>query len=149
MAIFLPVNAPQEYQNREILWNEVQKVEKKSDAQLVREIEVALPVELSREDQITLLQNYIAENFTSAGMCADMAIHEKHVNGKTVLHQNPHAHILLTTREFKEDGSWAPKEKKTYALDENGERIPTIHEGYAARQMERRGRIRTWHRQRK
>ena len=88
--IFLPTNAPQEYQNREILWNEVQKVEKKSDAQLAREIEVALPVELSREEQITLLQNYIAENFTSAGMCADMAIHEKHVDGKTVLHQNPH-----------------------------------------------------------
>lgn len=79
--IFLPANAPQEYQNREILWNEVQKVEKKSDAQLAREIEVALPVELSREDQITLLQKYIAENFTSAGMCADMAIHEKHVDG--------------------------------------------------------------------
>ena len=39
--IFLPANAPQEYQNREILWNEVQKVEKKSDAQLAREIEVA------------------------------------------------------------------------------------------------------------
>lgn len=86
--IFLPANAPQEYQNREILWNEVQKVEKKSDAQLAREIEVALPVELSREEQITLLQKYIAENFTSAGMCADMAIHEKHVDGKTVLHQN-------------------------------------------------------------
>ena len=81
----------------------MQKVEKKSDAQLAREIEVALPVELSREEQITLLQNYIAENFTSAGMCADMAIHEKHVDGKTVLHQNPHAHILLTTRGFKED----------------------------------------------
>lgn len=63
--IFLPANAPQEYQNREILWNEVQKVEKKSDAQLAREIEVALPVELSREEQITLLQKYIAENFTS------------------------------------------------------------------------------------
>lgn len=139
--IFLPTNAPQEYQNREILWNEVQKVEKKSDAQLAREIEVALPVELSREEQITLLQNYIAENFTSAGMCADMAIHEKHVDGKTVLHQNPHAHILLTTRGFKEDGSWAPKEKKTYALDENGERIPTIHEGYVARQMKRRGLV--------
>ena len=52
--IFLPANAPQEYQNREILWNEVQKVEKKSDAQLAREIEVALPVELSREEQIKI-----------------------------------------------------------------------------------------------
>lgn len=136
--IFLPVNAPQEYQNREILWNEVQKVEKKSDTQLAREIEVALPVELSREDQITLLRKYIAENFTSAGMCADMAIHEKHVDGKTVLHQNPHAHILLTTRGFKEDGSWAPKEKKTYALDENGERIPLMDENTGLQKLGKR-----------
>ena len=60
-------------------------MEKKSDAQLARKIEVALPVELSREDQITLLQKYIAENFTSAGMCADMAIHKKHVDGKTII----------------------------------------------------------------
>lgn len=136
--IFLPANAPREYQNREILWNEVQKVEKKSDAQLAREIEVALPVELSREEQITLLQKYIAENFTSAGMCADMAIHEKHVDGKTVLHQNPHAHILLTTRGFKEDGSWAPKEKKTYALDENGERIPLMDENTGLQKLGKR-----------
>lgn len=136
--IFLPANVPQEYQNREILWNEVQKVEKKSDAQLAREIEVALPVELSREEQITLLQKYIAENFTSAGMCADMAIHEKHVDGKTVLHQNPHAHILLTTRGFKEDGSWAPKEKKTYALDENGERIPLMDENTGLQKLGKR-----------
>ena len=113
-------------------------MEKKSDAQLAREIEVALPVELSREEQITLLQKYIAENFTSAGMCADMAIHEKHVDGKTVLHQNPHAHILLTTRGFREDGSWAPKEKKTYALDENGERIPLMDENTGLQKLGKR-----------
>ena len=63
-------------------------MEKKSDAQLARKIEVALPVELSREDQITLLQKYIAENFTSAGMCADMAIHKKHVDGKTIIRES-------------------------------------------------------------
>ena len=60
-------------------------MEKKSDAQLARKIEVALPVELSREDQITLLQKYIAENFTSAGMCADMAIHKSMWMGKPLL----------------------------------------------------------------
>ena len=124
--VFLPANAPPEFSSREILWNEVQKIEKQADAQMAREIEVALPVELSREEQLELVRKYVRENFTDAGMCADVAIHEKEVDGKTVIHQNPHAHILLTTRAFKEDGSWAPKEKKTYALDEKGERIPLI-----------------------
>lgn len=124
--VFLPANAPHLFSNREILWNEVQKVEKQADAQMAREIEVALPIELSREEQVELIRRYVTENFTNEGMCADVAIHEKEVDGKTVIHQNPHAHILLTTRAFKEDGSWAPKEKKTYALDETGERIPLI-----------------------
>lgn len=124
--ILLPANAPPEFSNREILWNEVQKIEKQADAQMAREIEVALPVELSREEQIELVRKYVTENFVSVGMCADVAIHEKKVDGKRVLHQNPHAHIMLTTRAFKEDGTWTPKEKKAYALDENGERIPLI-----------------------
>lgn len=124
--VFLPANAPSEFSSREILWNEVQKIEKQADAQMARESEVALPVELSREEQLELVRKYVKENFTDTGMCADVAIHEKEVDGKTVIHQNPHAHILLTTRAFKEDGSWAPKEKKTYALDETGERIPLI-----------------------
>lgn len=124
--VFLPTNAPPLFSNREILWNEVQKIEKQADAQMAREIEVALPIELSREEQVELVRRYVTENFTDVGMCADVAIHEKEVDGKTVIHQNPHAHILLTTRAFKEEGSWAPKEKKTYALDEKGERIPLI-----------------------
>ena len=124
--VFLSANAPPEYASREILWNEVQKIEKQADAQLAREIEVALPVELSREEQIELVRKYVLSNFVSVGMCADVAIHEKKVDGKRVLHQNPHAHILLTTRAFKDDGTWAQKEKKAYALDENGERIPLI-----------------------
>lgn len=124
--VLLPTNAPPEFSNREILWNEVQKIEKQSTAQLAREIEVALPVELSREEQIELVRKYVLTNFVSVGMCADVAIHEKKVDSKRVLHQNPHAHILLTTRAFKDDGTWAPKEKKAYALDENGERIPLI-----------------------
>lgn len=39
---------------------------------------------------------------------------------------NPHAHIMLTTRPLKPDGTWAAKEKKTYALDDDGNRIPLL-----------------------
>ena len=117
--VSLPAHAPPEYADRNVLWNAVEKAEKKSNAQLAREIEVALPKELSRECQIEIVRRYVQENFVSAGMCADWALHDKS-NG------NPHAHIMLTMRGIKPDGSWAAKEKKIYALDEEGNRIPLI-----------------------
>lgn len=117
--VSLPAHAPPEYADRNVLWNAVEKIEKKSNAQLAREIEVALPKELSRECQIEIVRRYVQENFISVGMCADWALHDKS-NG------NPHAHIMLTMRGIKPDGTWAQKEKKIYALDEEGKRIPLI-----------------------
>ncbi len=117
--ILLPNHAPEEYLDRQTLWESVTKVEKKSNAQFAREIEVALPVEFSRELQLAVIKEYVRINFVSEGMCADIAIHDKS-NG------NPHAHILLTTRPIKADGSWGAKEKKEYARDEDGNRIPLI-----------------------
>ena len=117
--ILLPDYAPKEYLDRQTLWKSVTKIEKKSNAQLAREIEVALPVEFSRELQLAIVREYVRIDFVSKGMCADIAIHDKK-NG------NPHAHILLTTRPIKADGSWGTKEKKEYARDENGNRIPLI-----------------------
>ena len=75
--ILLPDNAPAEFVNREILWNEVQKVEKNSNAQLAREIEIALPVELSVDDNIELLREYCQKQFVDEGMVADINIHNK------------------------------------------------------------------------
>lgn len=117
--ILLPGHAPEEYMNRQTLWESVTEAEKKSNAQLAREVEVALPIEFSEELQLAVIREYVRDNFVSEGMCADIAIHDKG-NG------NPHAHILLTTRPIKADGSWGAKEKKDYARDENGERIPLI-----------------------
>ncbi len=117
--ILLPDHAPKEYLDRQTLWESVTKVEKKSNAQFAREVEVALPVEFSRELQFAVIWEYVQINFVSKGMCADIAIHDRG-NG------NPHAHILLTTRPIKADGTWGAKEKKDYARDENGNRIPLI-----------------------
>ena len=117
--VSLPAHAPPEYADRNMLWNAVEKAEKKSNAQLAREIEVALPKELSRECQIEIVRRYVQNNFVSVGMCADWALHDKGDG-------NPHAHIMLTMRGIKPDGSWAQKEKKIYALDEEGNRIPLI-----------------------
>ena len=60
--ILLPENAPERFLNREILWNEVQKIEKRSDAQFAREIEVALPTEMTRDEQIACVKAYVQGN---------------------------------------------------------------------------------------
>jgi len=112
----LPVHAPSEYSNRAILWNAVEKIEKAKNAQLAREVRVALPVELSLEQNIHLVQEYVNQNFISRGMCADICIHDKGDG-------NPHAHILLTMRPIEQDGSWGAKSKMEYILDKKGKRI--------------------------
>ena len=115
--IMLPSHAPPEFADRSTLWNSVEQIEKSSTAQLAREIEVALPVELSRAEQFALVRSFVQDNFVSAGMCADFAIHDKGTG-------NPHAHILLTIRPIKENGEWGAKCRKVYDLDGQGQRIP-------------------------
>lgn len=113
--IMLCENAPKEYQDRQTLWNAVEQIEKSSKAQLAREYEVALPVELSREEQIKLVRDFAKENFVDNGMCVDFSIHDKEDG-------NPHAHIMLTTRPIEKDNSWGVKQKKEYILDKNGQK---------------------------
>ena len=115
--IMLPTHAPPEFSDRSTLWNNVEEIEKSSNAQLAREIEVALPVELSPAEQLALVRSYVQDNFVAAGMCADLAIHDKGTG-------NPHAHIMLTIRPLKPDGRWGPKCRKVYDLDSQGKRIP-------------------------
>ena len=114
--ILLPSNAPTNFQDRGTLWNSVEQIERACNSQLARELEVALPIELSREEQVRLVRAYCSSQFVSRGMCADFNIHDTG-NG------NPHAHILLTMRPMDAQGKWLPKSKKEYVLDENGERI--------------------------
>lgn len=113
--IMLCENAPKEYQDRQTLWNAVEQIEKSSKAQLAREYEVALPVELSREEQIKLVRDFAKENFVDNGMCVDFSIHDKEDG-------NPHAHIMLITRPIEQDNSWGVKQKKEYILDKNGQK---------------------------
>ena len=112
--VFLPAMAPPEWKDREQLWNAVEEVEIAKDSRLAREFVVALPIELNRKEQISLLQDFIREQFVSDGMCADAAIHD--TDG-----HNPHAHILLTVRPLDEQGHWQYKTEKEYLCMRNGE----------------------------
>ena len=112
--IFLPDMAPAEWSDREVLWNAVEEAEKTKDSRLAREFVVALPVELNRDEWITLLTDFIQANFVAEGMCADVCIHD--TDG-----HNPHAHIMLTVRPLTKDGKWQHKTEKEYLCIRNGE----------------------------
>ena len=114
--IMLPDHAPIEYRDRAVLWNAVERIEKFKTAQLAREIQLALPKELSEIQNINLVREYVKQNFVDKGMCADIAIHDTNK-------ENPHAHIMLTMRPINLDGTWGDKQKKEYILNGNGEKI--------------------------
>jgi hypothetical protein len=182
--ILAPAHAPDWVNDRERLWNEVEKKERQWNAQLAREVNIALPKELSHEQQERLAVDFCRDIFVNDGMVADLSIHRDDRN-------NPHFHVMLTIRPFNEDGSWGNKQKKVkemvngkrqvkalhttdwntkeklmywreqwavYAnrsLEANGhperithlsnkdrglETLPTVHEGFVARQMEAAGK---------
>lgn len=95
--VLAPQGAPDWVHERLILWNTIDRVEKRRDAQLAREIEVGLPVELDDAQQLALARDFVRRQFVSQGMVADLAIHRHDAH-------NPHAHILLTTRRLDGDG---------------------------------------------
>ncbi|WP_051586440.1 MobQ family relaxase [Selenomonas sp. AE3005] len=120
-GITKPDNAPEWCLDRESLWNEVQKVEG-VNGQYARKHHLALPRELSLEQQEQLVKEYCSA-FSESGMVCDWAIHHDKDN------HNPHAHIMTTMRPFKKDGSWGQKSKNVAVKDKNGK--PVIEGTYA------------------
>ena len=112
--VFLPANAPMLWCDRRTLWNAVERTEKTKDSRLARELVVALPIELKKNQWIELLSEYVYCNFVKDGMCADVAIHD--TDG-----HNPHAHIMLTVRPLDDKGKWQNKTEKEYLCKRNGE----------------------------
>lgn len=114
--ILKPDYVPEEFDNREYLWNKMELAETSSNAQLCREVNIALPVELSNEDQKELVTKYVQKMFVSKGMIADVAIHRDDSN-------NPHVHIMLTMRKVDEKGQILNKRKRVPVLDEHGKQV--------------------------
>lgn len=145
--VLLPGYAPREYTDREKLWNAVEMAERAKDARLCREVEIALPIELSRDQQIDLARNFVQKTFVDHGMCADFNIHDPVLTddrgrpihkdgtpmakGEAVVRQNPHVHVLLTLRAIDpETGKWAAKTQAEYLCLKNGEEKPFAAEEY-------------------
>ena len=105
--ILAPSHAPDWVNNRDKLWNEVEKIEKRCDARVAREIDIALPVELNREQKKELVRDFVKEQFISQGMVADISFHNFDSTAcrrQGGISKNPHAHIMLTTRHINDDG---------------------------------------------
>jgi ATP-dependent exoDNAse (exonuclease V) alpha subunit len=101
--LLAPPQAPSWMQDRETLWNTVERVERRKDSQLAREVEIALPVELTQDQQVELLRDFIKRTFVAKGMVADFALHVDNP-------ENPHAHVLLTMRQLSPEG-FGPKRR--------------------------------------
>ena len=130
--ITLPQNAPAEFADRETLWNSVQKVEKNADSRLARELVIAFPNELSQEQAKQVIEDF-SQFLAEKGMCVDAALHWKN--------ENHHAHLMLTTRKIDKNGQWAEwKERKEYARDENGNKIPLLDKNGKQKTRERKGK---------
>lgn len=142
--IVLPENAPNEFQDRETLWNEVQKKEKLNNSQMAREFVFSVPHELNEEEGKKLADD-IAKSFAKEGMCVDYAIHNpKNEQGETY---NRHVHMMTTTRQLKENGEWASKERKAYKLDEDGNKIPVIDKKTGEQKIEKKTGRKVWERE--
>ena len=162
--ILLPAGAPEHFRKRSVLWNAAEQKETRKNSQTARSIDAALPREISRTEQIDLVRQFCAQNFTSYGMCVDFAIHDKNDG-------NPHVHILLPTRRVDKNGftvkdrswndramleqwrkSWAEwcNHKLYFVSDElidhrsyeaqGIDKIPTVHLGAGACAIEKKGK---------
>lgn len=106
--ILLPAGADPRLSDPAFLWNEVEKSEKRADAQVAREFDIALPVELNNEQKKALAVDYCREHFTDKGMIADIAFHKLDSD-------NPHFHVMLTTRRLTPDGAgFASKKERAW-----------------------------------
>lgn len=112
--VMLPAGARDDFADRSVLWNEVNRVERRKDAELAREVEFMLPREMSDEANIALARSFVAEAFLSHGMVADLNIHKP--IGKDGLPQ-PHAHVLLSTRNIADNGSFGLKNRTWRSKD--------------------------------
>lgn len=97
-VILIPDGADRNFLKPEYLWNTIEKSEKRKDAQLAREFNIALPVEMTDEQKKVLAIDFCNENFVKNGMIADIAFHKLDSD-------NPHFHVMLTTRRLTPDGA--------------------------------------------
>lgn len=133
-GIAVPNHAPAWAQERERLWNEVEKVEG-ARGRYARNWVFAIPNELTPEQQQKLVADFIKKEFVDRGMVADWAIHQADKDNKA---DNAHVHIMTTVRPFEKDGSWGQKSHSIMERDANGKLIFTTRDSKGRKQYKKR-----------
>ncbi len=134
--ILTPANTPDWMRDRAQLWNAIEAVERRGDAQLSREIQLSLPHELTDEQRRKLVREFVERQFVDQGLIADVAIHAP---GKIGDERNHHAHVMLTTRELT-GGGFGKKIRTT--MEEKKVQLGKEREAWASfqnRALERHG----------
>jgi ATP-dependent exoDNAse (exonuclease V) alpha subunit len=130
--VMLPDGAPEHLFDREKLWNEVEATELRKDAQLAREIEFAIPREMTKEEGIELASDFVREEFVDRGMIADLNVHwDLGADGEP----KPHAHVMLTMRDVDE-GGFGREEPRLEPHGPSGEMARALGEHVNARLAE-------------
>lgn len=113
--ILAPRHAPEWVHDRNRLWNEAERAEKRKDAQLAREIEVSLPHELTEQQREWLVKDFAREAFVRRGYVVDIAIHTPDRGGDR---RNHHAHLMITMRALGPDGFAPMKDRSLNSTDQ-------------------------------
>ncbi|MBB3967162.1 MobQ family relaxase [Rhizobium metallidurans] len=101
--IMAPPGSAPWLEDREILWNTVEAMETRKDAQLAREFNMALPFELTHDQRLDLVRDFVGAHFVKRGMVADIALHDP-IPDQGQNAKNFHAHVMLTLRRATPDG---------------------------------------------
>jgi len=128
--IYAPPNTSPELLDRQTLWNTVEKVERRKDAVLARELEIAFPHELNANQRKELLNELCQKLVEKYGVVVDAAIHAPHTESGSDA-RNYHAHIMFTTRAINENGEFAAKKYRDFSRDNGTQEVCDWREDFA------------------
>lgn len=129
--LYAPENTNPDLLNRQNLWNKVEQVERRKDALLAREFEIAFPQELNKEQRQAMLNELCQDLVKRHGVIVDAAIHAPHTDGGSD-ERNYHAHIMFTTRAITpENGEFSAKKYRDFSRDNGTETVGNWREHFA------------------
>jgi Ti-type conjugative transfer relaxase TraA len=109
--VLLPEGVAVKFADSAVLWNAAEAAEKRNDAQVAREIVLALPsdVGITSEDRIELAKSFAEQHFVANGLAVQLDVHAPHEGESDSERANWHAHLLITTRRLEGEGFAAKK----------------------------------------
>ncbi len=134
-AIVLPENAPDRLRDPSVLWSEVDRMAKRSNADLYREWICCFERHLTLEQMESVARQF-ADSLSAEGMVVQYALHDAKDNG------NYHVHFMSPCRGLDESGNWQKRKvlPRTFQLDKDGNRIPVIDKETGLQKKDKNGR---------